>query len=952
MTLLRFPLPTAADRMLRPAGSIMEERPNIDLGNLDRINNIETARMALRWALERLHVLEAAKAESSDRSTREAKWRSEAEDEVRRLKATLAIKTTQHEERERYYKRIEEFLSLRLAGQIDVAALAKRETDLDRLREDLEGRVVQLEREFAARRQSLELEYQRLNREAREAAQAGAQDAQVFLHKRQEDWEKDHATKLVDLKERELRIAKQESELGERQRRADEYAQAQKARLESQAREQEDQVQARLRTAERILEERRSAQESGWTREKALLLQEIALLRRQVQEQTPALLEADRRAEEAAQALTLSQEAQRRAEQKARLADLDRQAGIERLKELEGQHEAELGRRSELERRLSAAQAEGRAAESTLAEERLALVDRERELAHERESFRLSELEKDAPQRLAELRRDFEARLEAAETRFKRETGELVAQLQERDERLARQVIEHERDLEEQRARLSAEFDERLKGRDDQTAAWERMRIDEAAQWRRRLEEALAKSAELEGELSAAGNRVQVAEEKAQAEAERRQAMAEHDALSQGLWRQEWEAERRSLLAKIAELEGAVRKAREEGEAQTRVVAADAQAERLGLEERHRREIEAARQAQSSWDEAHVREASEWRGRTEEANAKILALEEHLAQAAMAARETQELERRAKEAQADAARRVDEAKVHHEDMMRRMEEDRQRERQDFERLLSEGDQKEARLLEELRATKLALEDNERRRNDEQTEHRLRLKQDLDEAWKARLAGEEALAEKARAALERVSELERVLAENESIVRHAQQVLADDAERHQRLLQEAAEMKGRYEEEVAALRQGIQEREAAVRQAVQDREAAIQRQFHAAMADDAARYQRLVEEAEATRQRYEQEAAALRAAIKDRESAVQRAYQEQEARLVGSLEQREAALLGSLAEREAALTRRATEVEAAASRAATEYRERRDELERLKVELERRVTELVRKAQGG
>ncbi|MCX5788163.1 MAG: hypothetical protein NTX64_06605, partial [Elusimicrobia bacterium] len=119
----------------------MEEKPKIDLGEVDKLDNIETARMALRWALERLHTLETAKAEASERLGNEAKWRAQAEEEARHLKSSLALKIAQAEDRERYYKRVEEFLSLRLAGKVDIAALAQREAEVTQLRQDLENRI-------------------------------------------------------------------------------------------------------------------------------------------------------------------------------------------------------------------------------------------------------------------------------------------------------------------------------------------------------------------------------------------------------------------------------------------------------------------------------------------------------------------------------------------------------------------------------------------------------------------------------------------------------------------------------------------------------------------------------------------------------------------------------------------------------------------------------------------
>ncbi|MBI4425335.1 MAG: hypothetical protein HY554_16520 [Elusimicrobia bacterium] len=723
----------------------MENKPQVDLANVDSINNIDTARMALRWALERLHVLEAAKAEGSERLGKESKWRAEAEEEVRRLKTALGMKTAQGEERERYYKKVEGFLSLRLAGQVDIAALAQREAELEQLRQDLEGRLVQLEREFAGRRQSLELEYERLTRQAREAAQSGARDAQAWLSKRHEDFEKEHADALVSLKERELRLAKQETELAERQRRFEEFSESQRARLEADARQLEAQGQARLRTAERLLEERQAALETGWTREKAILVQELALLRRKTQELSPALLEAERRAEEAADALGRAQEGERRCEQKARLAELDRQAAIGRLRELETRAEAEVAQRSDLERRAQAAESAAREAQAVLDSERLRLQEKERGLERALEAWRLAELEKTVPERLAALRQEYAARLETSEGLLAREKEALLRQLQDREELLARQSTDHERGLEELRRRLAREHEERLRAREDQTAAWEAARLHEAAEWRRKLEEAAAKAAELEGRLAEAEGRALLEAEKAKAEGERRKSLEKREAASERLWQEEWDAERNSLIGRIAGLEDALQRARKEMDDEHRQA-----------EERHRQELADASRSHSTWDASRLHEAAEWRRRGEEAVAKAHELEKALADAR-------------------------EARLHAEAQLQ----GHANERDEYETRLRDRTAAIAQLQQDLRAAQAALLEGQKASREE-------LRAEVDAEWKARLAGEELLLAKGRQALARVTELEQLLAEGDVTVRRAQDVLKGQDEREAALLSQVAE----------------------------------------------------------------------------------------------------------------------------------------------------------------
>ena len=611
----------------------MEEKPEIGLGEVDKLNSIETARMALRWALERLHALEGAKAEAVERSTREAKWRAEAEDEVRSLKSSLTLKTAQADERQRYYQRIEEFLSLRLAGKVDIAALAQREAEVAQLRQDLEARVGQLEREFAARRQSLELEFQRLSRQAREAAQSGAKDAQAWVLKRQEEFEREHASKLVDAKERELRVAKQEAELAERQRRFDEFAAEQKARFDAEAKELQEQARTRLKSAERILEDRQGALEAGWTREKALLLQELALLRRKVQETAPALAEAERRLDESSGALAAAQQAERRAEARGRLAELDREAVSKRLEETSARLESEIAARAELESRAARAEADASGARSSLDAARLRLAQRERELSLEQEAFKFAELSKAAPEKLAVLRADFERRVTDLEETQARETVTLLRKLQEREESLAAAEIERERALDEQRLRLTAELTARQRAAAEEAAASERSHMGEAAAWRRRHDEAAARAADLEAKLAQALERARSEADRADAEAERNKALTEHGGRELGLWRREWETERGGLLAKLAELEEAARQAGVRADEQSHAADARADARRAELEEHHRAELIRLSEDRGAWEAACAREAHQWRGRAEEAARRTVELEAALEQA-------------------------------------------------------------------------------------------------------------------------------------------------------------------------------------------------------------------------------------------------------------------------------------------------------------------------------
>ena len=59
----------------------MENRKDIhmDLSSIESINNLDTARMSLRWALERLHALEKAKEELTAKADKELAAREKTE---------------------------------------------------------------------------------------------------------------------------------------------------------------------------------------------------------------------------------------------------------------------------------------------------------------------------------------------------------------------------------------------------------------------------------------------------------------------------------------------------------------------------------------------------------------------------------------------------------------------------------------------------------------------------------------------------------------------------------------------------------------------------------------------------------------------------------------------------------------------------------------------------------
>ncbi len=348
------------------------------LGNIEAINNIDTARMALRWALERLHALEKSKSEAAQKHAEETK----------ELREAMALRAQENLEREAYYRKIEEYLSQHLAGEIDATALAKREIGLSQREDLLQRRQEELERDFLSRKEALETAARRHKDEAEQAAQMKIQQAAMAESERRKRFDKAYADKIVELSEKEVQLKGSSDALESRRLQFEQFYQSQKAELESQIKafhdSVEDQVRFRLKHAENFITARYEALQATWTQEKTVLLGEIAQWRRKAEDQLPRLLELEKTLVSKEEAINSLETSIKRAGEKeaiwekekslllAEIAEGRRKAqqGLERTLELErGLAEAEIAsrrarevaelegrRREELEARLDAAE--------------------------------------------------------------------------------------------------------------------------------------------------------------------------------------------------------------------------------------------------------------------------------------------------------------------------------------------------------------------------------------------------------------------------------------------------------------------------------------------------------------------------------------------------------------------------------------------------------------------
>ncbi len=330
------------------------------LRDVDSIQNLDTARLALRWALERLRALErrAQDAEEAARRAEAAGARSAAE--LAAAKDLLTRRASESLERERYYGKLEEYLNLKLSGEFDAGALARREAAVSRRESELQGLELETERRLKAAKLGFEDELSRATKAADAAAQTRVRAAQDELESRLSAREKEFSARQLSLHEKQAQLDALERALEERRRRFEEFHAAQRAAMdrESQALAQaaRDQTEFLERRVEAALSARTQALEASWQTERRALLEELTQWRAKAREGLPAELAAARRAEEAEERL---------ARVRSELAQARRQSQ-ELLGELHALDVTETARREELSRLESAIAAKLRDAEAAL----------------------------------------------------------------------------------------------------------------------------------------------------------------------------------------------------------------------------------------------------------------------------------------------------------------------------------------------------------------------------------------------------------------------------------------------------------------------------------------------------------------------------------------------------------------------------------------------------------
>ena len=271
------------------------------LRDVDSVQNLDTARMALRWALERMRALEkrVQEVESAAKAADDGRARAAAElDGARDL---LTRRANEALERERYYAKVEEYLNLKLEGGLNPATMAQREARIDAREAELQGREAEAENRVRAAKLRFEEETRRVTAEAAASAELRITEARSEAEKRAAALERDLSGRLLSLHEKEAQLSALERSLDERRRRFDEFFAAQRAALHIEAsainQASSDQAGFLESRVEAALAARSAALERAAHADKQILMEELASWRAKAREHLPALLEAQRKAD-------------------------------------------------------------------------------------------------------------------------------------------------------------------------------------------------------------------------------------------------------------------------------------------------------------------------------------------------------------------------------------------------------------------------------------------------------------------------------------------------------------------------------------------------------------------------------------------------------------------------------------------------------------------------------
>ncbi|HAZ08439.1 MAG TPA: hypothetical protein DCZ01_07965 [Elusimicrobia bacterium] len=282
------------------------------LRDIESIQSLDTARLALRWALERMRTLEKRAEELSTEAKRSEDARAKTSAELEAAQELLTRRVNESLERERYYSKIEEYLSLKLEGGLDPAVLAERAARIDERETQLQQREISAERALKAAQVRRDEELSAAMADLAASAETRLREARGDYDSRVAALERSLAERQIALHEKEAQLSSLERALEERRARLSEFHAAQRATLEREAssinQTAQDQSEFLERRIQQALAAKTKALEVSWRTDQQMLMAELAEWRAKAREHLPALLDAQGKAADAEETLRRLQE--------------------------------------------------------------------------------------------------------------------------------------------------------------------------------------------------------------------------------------------------------------------------------------------------------------------------------------------------------------------------------------------------------------------------------------------------------------------------------------------------------------------------------------------------------------------------------------------------------------------------------------------------------------------
>ncbi|MFC1679648.1 hypothetical protein ACFL2T_05510 [Elusimicrobiota bacterium] len=396
---------------------------------IDNLANLDTARMTLRWALERIRTLERNGAESQELLQQHYDARQKAIEEFGAYRKSVEGRTKKLQEKERFVSQMQTILNDLFKGEVDVADFVKRREELEASKAALEAKVrKRLQDAEEAHRHEVEENAKRLSE--MEGTYSGAlRDAQQRYHAEIERLQRENEEALRAEKARLDKFREESHRTTERS--ADQYHQKMLVLEHSYSAKRQQLEEDLQRLKQRLLEEDRAKEsrrvednqrlQERWDEERQSLEARLAERERHMHLQEEALkkLEADFYAKDAT----------------------DQKAFSEKLDELSAEHAEECDR---LKQDTAMVHAELRQRERAFDEERRKLLEEQGSLREEmakkfegtirslQESFRDADDARlrDTARQIASLRQHYE---QAAETQIA-EIAKLRGELREQQD--------------------------------------------------------------------------------------------------------------------------------------------------------------------------------------------------------------------------------------------------------------------------------------------------------------------------------------------------------------------------------------------------------------------------------------------------------------------------------------------------------------------------------------